>query len=214
MGGSNIKKYSDISESFIPLDSLFEIYSELDLKIENIINVSGLNCLPTCRYCCTTHSKNIEASLFEMLPLSIRLWQFGEAESWLKKATLSDGDSKCILLEEDVSVKPEGGCKFYSYRPLLCRLFGFSGKKDKNDKTQFSSCKLVKKMNPQFEIAVKRYIDSGNTIPVYSEFSQKVAGLNPYLADKKYPINIAFKKALEYTGYRWDIITRNIKKTV
>ena len=186
----------------------------MDFKINKLITETGLNCLPTCRKCCTTPSKNIEVSIFEMLPLSIRLWQFGEAERWLEKVYSADENQSCILLERDISIKPEGGCRFYSYRPLLCRMFGFSSKRDKNGELSFSSCKLVKNINPQIETAVNQYIMEGKDIPVYSEFSQILAGLNPYLTEKKYTINIAFKKALEYIGYRWDIISRNMKKTV
>ncbi len=193
---------------------LFEVYDLLDSKINKLIDETGLNCLPTCRKCCTTPSTNIEVSIFEMLPLSIRLWQFGEAERWLEKVNSSDENHPCILLERDISVKPEGGCRFYSYRPLLCRMFGFSSKRDKNGKPSFSSCKLVKNINPAIENTVNKYIMDGKDIPVYSDFSLIVAGLNPYLTEEKYPVNSAFKKALEYIGYRWDIIARNMEKTV
>lgn len=178
---------------------VLEIYPELDSKIERFSNLSNLSCVAGCRICCNSPSNKIEATVLEFLPLAIHMWHTKVAEEFLLKLENIDENSPCVLLEPDPSIKPEGGCKYYSYRPIVCRAFGFSAIR-KNDSIDPIICKHIKQKEPEILERVKLHI---NQIPIASDYKMKVLLLDPYLGTQNFPINIALKYALEYIGYRW-----------
>lgn len=185
---------------FKGLDQLWQVYQGLDEEITIFKETAGIDCPKFCKKCCATSARNIEVSVFEVLPLALTLWQKGEAKEWLDKLdTLEDG-APCVLFNNDPA--KISGCSAYLWRPLLCRLFGFSACLDKNGNPLVVLCKELKKQAPGVETRVQKLVDAGLKIPVNSYYAQKTANLHPYLGQSRYPINEALKKALAYVGLK------------
>ncbi len=195
--------------SFKGLDKLLEVYNELDASIMDFKSATELDCAAYCRECCGTSAQKVEASVFEVLPLSIHLWQKGEAEYWLQKIYDSDSHAPCVLYNPDPSLQPESGCSAYMWRPLVCRLFGFSAMLNKHGKPVVMLCKHMKRLNPDLEGRIQNMVDRGLNVPINSYYAQKVSLINPSLGQTRYPINEALRRALEMVGFRIALINEN-----
>ncbi|HOI63365.1 MAG TPA: YkgJ family cysteine cluster protein [Mesotoga sp.] len=193
----------DFADIFARIAQLEEIYEELNASINRTMLQTGLRCLPGCRSCCETPSSNIEVSILEFLPLSMNLWQNDKAGQLLEILELKTEDDPCVLLQNDASLLPEGGCSHYGFRPLMCRLFGFSAMIGRDAFPVPVICKLVKVNYPDIMRKVVDSVNGGLDIPVFSNFARRVRGIDPYLAERVYPINQALKKAIEFIGLRW-----------
>lgn len=158
-----------------------EIFDEIDKDILFFQQESGLKCKQRCIECCL--KTDIEASLLEFLPLAWWLLGTNSFEYWLKIAE-SSGSRHCIFLD-----KQERVCRIYKKRGLICRLFGFSFKLDKNNKPQLIACPYLKK---KFHFSL-----SLSTLPIASHYSMRLIAIDPYLANQRYQINIAIYKALQ-----------------
>ncbi len=196
--------YNNIASSllFDRLDRLWEVYDEIDSLIANFKKIAGYDCPKDCRRCCDSPAKNIEASIFEILPLSIHLWQKGEAECWLRKVKETNSHSPCVFCDGHPSRMLAGGCRAYVWRPVVCRLFGFSATTNKYGKPLIALCRHMKKKDPDLEGRIQGLIDKGLKIPIYSHYAQKVSFLNPYFGQTRYPINEVLLLALEMVGYQ------------
>ncbi|MFZ5753186.1 MAG: YkgJ family cysteine cluster protein [Bacillota bacterium] len=204
-----MREVEKLFSSFQGLQELLTTYNELDSLITNFKAKTQLDCLKGCRKCCHTPAHNIEASVLEMLPLSIHIWQSGQEEYWLQKLSETRPEDPCVLYIPNPSIKSEGGCSKYTWRPLLCRLFGFSAVTDKQGKPVVALCKKVKQLNPDLEAKIQCLIDGGLKVPINSHFAERVSFLNPFFGQTLYPINEAFRLALEVVGYRLTLISRH-----
>jgi len=206
--------YNNLASSlFGCLDRLWEVYDEIDSLMPNFKRIAAYDCPKDCRRCCDTPAKNIEASIFEILPLSIHLWQKGEAESWLRKIKETNSESPCVFYDGHPSRQLAGGCRAYAWRPLVCRLFGFSATTNKYGKPLFVLCRHIKKMDPGLEDRIQGMIENGLNVPVNSYYAQKVSFINPYLGQPRYSINEAFLLALEMVGYRITLMNNTHENT-
>ena len=187
--------------SFPGLEKLDEVYQELDEQMRLFKNFTGLDCRSKCRKCCET-ARTVEASLFEMLPLSIHLWQKGEAEPFLARMRGLNQETPCVLLNPNPPDDQEGSCSYYSLRPLICRLFGFSAVLDKYGKPLIALCRTIKERDPKIEGKMNKMIQEGLQVPIIPHFSRKVAFIHPHLGQVRYPIRYSLKQALEIVGYR------------
>lgn len=184
------------------LQELRQLYSELESKIDNVKKITGLNCTKNCRVCCETPVENIEVSIFELLPLSIELWKTKKAEEILKKIEDNDDKRRCVLYVDDQKLLTNGGCSFYKLRPLICRLFGFSAIINKKGDKELTICKVIRNSRNELIQEIRNKIQDEEELPIYSEFTQRLMGINPYLGQNRFPINLAQKKAVELVGFK------------
>jgi Fe-S-cluster containining protein len=186
---------------FPGLDQLSEVYADLERQIAEFKRGAGIECLRKCALCCTT-AKFVEASILEMLPLSLHFWEEGRAEEILEKLEGIHPEAPCILLNPDPSDEFGGGCSYYRFRPLVCRLFGFSATVDKNGHPSVVICKPLKKTDNGIPDRINERIREGLPVPLMPDFSRRVAFLHPHFGQEKYPVNIALREALEIVGRR------------
>jgi Fe-S-cluster containining protein len=184
------------------IQELIRIYSDLDREIENVKNFTGLRCLNKCRACCKTSTENIEVSIFELLPLATELWKINKAEEILEKIEFTDSKRNCVLYIDDQNILAEGGCSFYEFRPLICRLFGFSAVINKNGDKELTVCKVIKNSRNELIQEIRDKIINEESLPVYSAYTQRLMGIDPYLGQNRFPINLAIKKAVELIGFK------------
>jgi Fe-S-cluster containining protein len=183
------------------IEKLFAVYAELEEQMAHFKRVARIDCLSKCQRCCET-AGSVEASPFEMLPLSIHLWKKGKAEAFLEQLMKVDPEGPCILLNRDPALSSKGGCRYYSLRPLICRLFGFSAISDKYGNPKIALCKPLKELNPEIEDRINERIQEGLKVLVIPHFSRQVAFIHPNLGKDLYSINYSLRQALEIVGYR------------
>ncbi|MBN1897299.1 MAG: YkgJ family cysteine cluster protein [Spirochaetes bacterium] len=172
-----------------------KIYSQLDRQIESFKRATGLECLDPCGQCCL--NPHVEATILEMLPLSLHLLGTGQAEFWLDRIYERESNTKCIFFQNSPDTPHHGQCLFYNKRALICRLFNFSAIKNKKDRWLLVSCKRLKDSSSEKVIKAQEMIDNGLDVPKMNIYAMRIFNINVHLGSKYYPINMAFKIALE-----------------
>ncbi|HCO97242.1 MAG TPA: zinc/iron-chelating domain-containing protein [Pseudothermotoga sp.] len=158
-------------------------------ELKSIHDALGVRC-NGCRLCCQTAAYNIEATMLEFIPLALHLIENGEFDKWFEKAQRAVPTDRCVLLVDE-STKIEGGCSFYDYRPLVCRLFSASYVRRRN--IEVLSCQFLKR---ELSKKMDRLVDA-------QKYFDCLYDIDPYLAVQKRDINTAFKQALEYVGMKF-----------
>jgi uncharacterized protein len=138
----------------------------------------------------------VETTVTEMLPLARELFRRREAYQVLERL-ISDGDAgMCIFFIQDSSVSLNGRCLYYSYRPTICRLFGFTAWKNKWGIKNAAFCKRQKEWAPALVAVAENAISRGLKTPDYTHFSIRFSTLDRKLI----PINRAIHMAVERYG--------------
>jgi len=171
-----------------------KIFKKLNKETTKFSSKSNLKCLQNCNLCCM--KKGLEANVLEFLPLAYYLVKNNIHESALN--LLDTEPEYCINLGEN---RDGGACKLYEYRGLICRLFGFSGIRDKNGKLVIYTCSLIKGTQPdEFRLASEN-INSGMHIPVSANFYSQFYYIDSQMASDYNPINVSIRKAIEKVAY-------------
>lgn len=198
---------------FPGLSELIELYHELDREIARFKETAALNCPEFCSKCCTVAEEQIEVSLFECLPLSLHLWGCGEGDFCLQRIARGENDL-CVLYTPGGSPLPAWGCAHYAWRPLLCRLFGFSSVLDKQGRPRMVLCRTIKEGDPHAESRINQQIAGGLESIIIPYWAEKASSLNPGLGRKRYPINQALKLALEKVGLQAQLFQGSGEKRI
>jgi len=176
----------------------------LDKEITLFQQESGLYCLASCGKCCT--KPDIEACVLEFLPLAYHLYKEHKALEYLHQLE-THKNALCVLLQPFLGQDGKGFCGDYKYRGLICRLFGFSGRRNKYGSKELVTCKLIKEGEAKLYEAASEYVNLGNLeIPMMGNYSMMLCAIDFQLASKYYPINEAISLAIEtvlaYYSYR------------
>lgn len=153
---------------------------------------ANLNCLPNCGRCCTT--PEIEASLWEMLPMAYAIDQQGRSEEILNEL-LATQDPTCWAYQAKGEEKGSGQCRQYADRPTVCREFGVAGLRDKNGGIRLSVCKYIREENPQQTVLAENTIAQWAP-PIMNEWVMRLMQLHPSILHERRPINLALAEAL------------------
>lgn len=177
------------------------VYKRLDKEIADFQKSTTLHCLSGCGECCK--KPDIEATPLEFLPLALQLFDEGKAETALEEIKQKK-DSLCYVFRPHVT-NFGGLCSEYPNRGLICRLFGYTARRDKEGKTELVTCKLIKEQqNEAYNQAIED-IKNGKKVVVMSDYYSRLSHIDHTLVDF-FPINKAMEKALEtvlhYYAYR------------
>lgn len=175
--------------------NLQKVYEEMAETFSSFQSSTGLNCLKDCGRCC--QNPEIEASVLEMLPFALKIYDEGKVDEWLTKIETTTRNY-CLLLNDN-DIPGKGVCVSYQERPSICRMFGVAGHLNKHREITLSICKLIKEAQP--ELSQQRIEDKNPETPLLSMWSSKLATLDPELIQKKLPINLAIKAALEKISF-------------
>jgi len=188
------------------VNAVKKVYQRLDKEIATFQKQTGLSCLNGCGECCK--KPDIEATPIEFLPLALEYYDQGIAEQMLEQLK-SNSDSLCHIFRPYVT-NFGGLCSQYPNRGLICRLFGYSARKNKEGKPELVTCKLIKSSQSEsFEKSVED-IKSGLKVPIMSDYYSRMASIDPSLVEF-YPINTAAKKAIEVVLHYYSYRTRRTK---
>lgn len=173
------------------------IFKQLNKETEKFSKQSGLKCLTNCNLCCM--KKGLEANVLEFLPLAWYLVKNNLHEAALD--LLETNPEHCINLATKQVPGHTAGCSVYEHRGLICRLFGFSGVRDKNAKLVVYTCTHMKGEYPaEFKQAMER-INNGMKIPVVTDFYYQIYFIDSQMANDYSPINISIRKAIEKVAF-------------
>lgn len=172
---------------------LQNIYDDMWKEFSTYQRGSGLNCLEGCGKCC--NNPEVEASVMEMIPLALRMYDDGRLDEWLEKLE-NPSQEHCLMYEPHSPDGAKGMCGVYKERPSLCRMFGVSGFYNKHQEITLSVCKLIREKYPEQTKSFESTLSADKT-PMLITWSYRMAELDPKLIQDKLPINQAFKQALE-----------------
>ncbi len=184
------------------LDSLLSVYEELEAANTRQRNGYGFGCPEGCSICCSTSALNIEATVFELIPLALYLHGAGLTDHFYSVIKGRGFDSSCVMHSPGDQVFTGSGCSAYRWRPLVCRLFGYSAVSGRDGRARFSACRVMKERYPGIADRMNTLLEADCGIPVNSEVGMRVCQLNPALASKRYGINEALFRAIEFIGLR------------
>lgn len=181
-----------------------KLFERLDTEIREFRQETGIYCIAGCGKCC--NKSDIEASPLEFLPLAFYWFINGKAEEMLAK--IEENQSAHCLVYQPLSFNDQnkGNCGEYLYRGLICRLFGYGAGKDKYGQLRLVTCKLIKENQvAEYNKAIE-LLKAKSTVPIFSDYYQKLMQIDFRLANELLPINSAIQQAIEtvlqYYAYR------------
>lgn len=165
--------------------NLQNLYQEMSETFSDYQNKSGLNCVISCGgKCC--QNPEVEASIFEMLPMAQKILEEGKLDEWVQKLETAEQDF-CLIYDQQ-----SGKCTRYEERPSLCRMFGVAGYKNKRNEVTLSICKFIKESYGVSEVQ----ITPNEPVPMLKDWSFKLGSVDHRLIQDKMPINQALYQAL------------------
>jgi len=173
-----------------------EVFRELDDHLTRTTQKTGMKCAHLCNACCRT--RNIEASPAEFIPLAASLYETSRIDEFLILLEKSDETGNCPLFLPDAWKDGKGGCWNYEKRGLVCRLFGFGYRLDREGIAELVTCKILKESTPEAVSKARQLgYESIDTIPLFRNYSMQLYSIAPELAIQQLPINQAIRIAIE-----------------
>ena len=177
------------------IEEVEKVFEELDAHLGETAQECGLKCPDFCGICCM--KTDIEASPIEFMPLAAWLYQTGRVNDFLEKLDHPEHDF-CGCFNPGASDKGEWGCQYYEHRGLICRLFGFGFRLNRDSRPVLVTCKIMKQFRAEAvakagEMAAA-YPDE---MPIFSNYFMRLLAIDPDLAVPQMPINQAIRVAIE-----------------
>ena len=182
--------------------SVEEIFQSLDVEIAAFKNWSGLNCAPGCGKCCL--KPDIQATVLEFLPLAYHRFKTEGYSPVLYERALQEEEGLCVILDQKST---KGMCGQYTYRGMICRLFGYSARLNKLNQAEILTCNVIKtEQATPFQQAAVLIQVGDRTVPVMARYYMQLLAIDAELGKTLYPVNTAIRKAFEtvmhYYSYR------------
>jgi len=184
------------------IGEVLQRYHALDHKIRVFRVRTGLRCPPQCGICCESHQ--VEASVLECLPLAWQIFRRGEAERVCLaiETRQGEGDFRCVLFAPDEGTVGIGRCRYYSFRPLVCRLFGYAARRNKAARPELRLCKIMREKSSENPVLWGLPDVCLMDPPVYQDCFYQVASIDPAKGFRLLPINVALKAALDHVYWQ------------
>ena len=187
------------------IQTVEKLFLRLDRDLKSFSSRSGMVCQSGCGDCCL--NPNIHATPLEFLPLALEIYRGGQADDYLTRLSGPlAGTMNCILYNPALFPVRGGGCSNYPKRGLICRLFGFSARKGKDNHLAMITCKIIKGNYPGFFSNENEALEKLQPVPLASDYYARLTFLDPEISMATLPINLAIRNALEevlaYYAYR------------
>jgi len=191
-----------------------KVFRELDEHISEMTNHSGMKCVHLCNACC--RKTDIEASPIEFIPLAAWLYESGKVDEFLARLDRSDETGYCVNFSPDAWKSGNWGCQNYEKRGLICRLFGFGYRLNREGTPELVTCKILKESCPEaVATARQKGIETPDEVPLFMNYSMQLYSIDPDLAIQHFPINTAIRMAIEklYFHYSLGVEPENEEET-
>jgi Fe-S-cluster containining protein len=173
-----------------------KVFRELDEHIEKTTAKSGMKCIHLCSSCC--RKTDIEASPIEFIPLAVSLYESGKVDEFMIMLDRSDETEYCVLFSPDAWKEGKWACMNYEKRGLICRLFGYGYRLNRDDIPELVTCKIMKESCPEAVTKARRLgIKAPDSVPLFRNYSMQLYSIDPNLATQQLPINKAIRLAIE-----------------
>jgi uncharacterized protein len=168
-----------------------------DTQTEALSARTGLACPPGCGACCL--SPEIETSVADLLPLAAELVRAGRAAGVLAEIERrsAGGERRCVLYEPDASDERRGRCAAYAHRPLVCRLFGFAARRDREGSPALVGCRTMRAAEPEAVARAEAHVREGGAVAFFADHAHALAAELPAEGAVQRPINEALGDALQ-----------------
>ena len=156
------------------MKSLSEIYTEIELHQKDWTAASPFRCPPGYGVCC----EGFEPDILEIEALYLAAYLY------VHKRGLPDPvDTGCPLR----SPGPEGHCTVYEARPLICRLFGLSGDRDKRGRLRYAPCRHMAGRLPGTRVYTEEeMLELFRALPPgMPDFAHRVECISPHAGEKR-----------------------------
>ncbi len=173
------------------------LFRQLEKENAKFVKQSGLHCLTNCTTCC--QKEGLEANVLEFMPLAWHLVKNNLHEQVLGQ--LDTSPKHCVNLSVLQIHGQTGGCSVYPNRGLICRLFGFSGVRNKIGALSVYTCALMKEDQSEEYAQTNEKINNGLKIPIVADYYTQLYAIDPTLANDYNPINETIRKAIEKVAY-------------
>lgn len=179
---------------------ILQIYHDIDTQTSEVANLTGLQCPPQCGKCC--HSPKIVASVLEVIPMALDIYLTSDENTIMDKIETQGDNPTCVMFDADPEDANKGRCSRYQVRPLICRLFGYSARKNKHEELEFAGCRVHKEQNQAAYVRATTALQNGISMPISQEWFMQIAATDPQLGYRILPINQALAEALEYLYFK------------
>lgn len=180
------------------------VYSELDQHLALTTQTTGMKCVNLCNVCC--NNTGITASPIEFYPLAASIYKSGKINEFLILLDQSDELGYCVLFSPDAFEKGNWGCLNYKNRGLICRLFGFGYRLNRDGLPQLVTCKVMKNSCPEAVAKANQLgISSIDDVPLFRNYSMQLYSIDPDLSLNQLPINQAIRIAIEKLYFSYTI---------
>ncbi|MBI2521042.1 MAG: YkgJ family cysteine cluster protein [Bdellovibrio sp.] len=178
---------------------LLDYFSGVERVFSEQQKTLNLACLSGCGSCCL--NPDVTATLLEMIPIAIHLFQQGQAEQ-IYKALSETSQKNCFFYAPESKDGEQGRCSIYFHRPLLCRIFGAFPRRDKWNNNELSVCKKIKQERTiAYEVAINNLRNfSFDELAWAHTWKLKVMNLRPDIGTEEFPINFATIQAITFTA--------------
>lgn len=188
------------------IQAVRRVYAQADAQIARFQKRSGISCKPGCGQCC--ENPRVYATVLELFPLALYLWNSGTASMWMERIANHEDDNRCIFYAPDDTSPGHGRCSVYKNRALICRMFGFSARRDKKDKLSLVTCTIIKQLYPRAIERIHNEFDHFD-VPRIADLSRSIGGIDPYRGVEQLQINRAVYAALEKVGFLLELSAHN-----
>ena len=177
------------------VDDVEKVFEELDAHLQRTAGESGLNCPSFCGLCC--RKSDIEASPLEFMPLAAWLYKSGKIDEFLTRMD-NPTHNWCVCFDPTASARGEWGCQYYEHRGLICRLFGFGFRLNRESLPVLVTCKIMKTTRAEaVSKAAELAAANPEEMPIFSNYFMRLLAIDPDLAVPQMPINQAIRVAIE-----------------
>ena len=186
------------------VNAVKKVYAQLDKKIDDLQKESGLHCPSGCGQCCK--KADIECTPVEFLPMALD-W-LDEGVLWEKHDEIKQLNTPLCFVYRPSVTSFGGLCNNYPNRGLICRLFGYSARINKEGQKEIVTCKILKKEQSS---ALDKIASNPKAMPVMTDFATKMSSIDLQL-NTHMPINQAMLQAIETVGAYYAYRTRRKRK--
>jgi uncharacterized protein len=175
------------------ITNVMEIFSKIDQQVAIFKLKTGLKCQGGCGMCCV--NGKVYASAIEMFPAAHRILCQDDSQEWLERIQNQGVEGLCILYQKQ-GLDNNEHCAFYTWRPCVCRLFGFASVRNRLGKHILSTCRPLKDNHPK---EVAKAIKQQHEAPCFTQFIPQLLNIDQS-AVRLLPINDALKQAILTLG--------------
>jgi len=171
-----------------PLLRLTAIYEGIEIAQKRWMELAPYRCPDGCGKCCA----KFEPDLTDVEALYLAAWILCNEPSLLGSIQFDSDQKGCVLSDPDRTFH----CKVYGGRPLICRLFAYSGDRTKNGTARYRSCEHM--IHPGERILDEAMLRNlfGVLPPLMSDFASEADLLMPDSSGKRTQLRVALPRAL------------------